>query len=97
MSECSSDIHQLNNTGGRWGELIERNREHIKVILDVLITCAKQEIPLRGNRENDEAKNASNFLELYRLVCSHDKATQVRLDAILSNAKMLSKENQNDL
>lgn len=76
---------------------MERNREHIKVILDVLITCAKQEVPLRGNRENDEVKNAGNSLEFYRLVCRHDKATQERLDVIPSNAKMLSHEIQNDL
>ncbi|XDV11447.1 hypothetical protein PO909_000385 [Leuciscus waleckii] len=97
MSERGSIIHQLNNTDGREGEIIDRNREHIKVILDVLITCAKQEVPLRGNRENDEVKNAGNFLEFYRLVCRHDKATQERLDAIPSNAKMLSHEILNDL
>ena len=43
-------IHQLLNTEGRQGEMMERNREHIKVILDVVLTCAKQEIPLRGYR-----------------------------------------------
>ncbi|KAK0136977.1 Zinc finger MYM-type protein 1 [Merluccius polli] len=93
MSERGSVIHQLNNTDGRQGEIIERNREHLKVILDVLITCAKQEVPLRGNREND----AGNFLEFYRLVCRHDKATQERLDAIPSNAKMLSRDIENYL
>ncbi|GAA6084839.1 zinc finger MYM-type protein 1-like, partial [Tachysurus ichikawai] len=76
LSERGSVIHQLNNIDGRQGEITERNREHIKVILDVLITCAKQEVPLRGNRENDEVKNAGNFLEFYRFVCRHDKATQ---------------------
>ncbi|KAM4591164.1 thymidine kinase 2, mitochondrial isoform 2-T2 [Odontesthes bonariensis] len=47
---------------GRQGEIIARNRQHIKVILDVLITCAKQEVPLRGNRENDEVKNAGKLV-----------------------------------
>ncbi len=36
---------------------VERNREHIKVVLDVVLFCAKQDIPLRGHRESEEALN----------------------------------------
>ena len=46
-------IHnQLVNTEGRQSEIIERNREHIKVIVDIVLTCAKHELPLCGYQEN---------------------------------------------
>lgn len=34
---------------------VERNREYIKVVLDIVLFCAKQDIPLRGHRESEEA------------------------------------------
>lgn len=45
-------IHQLVNTEGQQFEMMARNREHIKVILDIVLMCAMQEISLRRNREN---------------------------------------------
>ncbi|CAK6975900.1 zinc finger MYM-type 1-like protein [Scomber scombrus] len=97
-SDCGTIVHQLINTDGRQSEVIERNREHIKIILDIVLTCAKQEIPLRGFRKHkDEVKNADNFLELFKLVCRHNPDIQRRLDAIPNNAKMFSHDIQNDL
>ncbi|RXN27181.1 zinc finger MYM-type 1-like protein [Labeo rohita] len=96
-SDRGTVLHQLFNADGRQDEIIERNRDHIKVILDIVLTCAKQEIPLRGYRENDERKNAGNFLELFKLICKHNPDIQKRLDDIPSNAKMLSHDIQNEL
>ncbi|KAL0172924.1 hypothetical protein M9458_033235, partial [Cirrhinus mrigala] len=95
--KVSTVLHQLLNADGWQDEIIERNRDHIKVILDIVLTCAKQEIPLRGYRENDERKNAGNFLELFKLICKHNPDIQKQLDDIPSNAKMLSHDIQNEV
>ncbi len=42
---------------------VERNREHIKVVIDLILFYAKQDIPLRGHHENEEALNKGHFLE----------------------------------
>ncbi len=40
-----------------YASFVEQNREHIKVVLDVVLFCAKQDILLRGHRESEEALN----------------------------------------
>ncbi|CAK6969183.1 zinc finger MYM-type protein 1-like, partial [Scomber scombrus] len=52
---------------------IERNREHVKVVLDVVMQCAKMEIPLRGHRETQEALNKGNFLALFEFISKKTK------------------------
>ncbi len=76
---------------------VERNREHIKVVLDVVLFCAKQDIQLRGHRESEEALNRGNFLELFRLLSNYDTEIQTRLDQLPKNATMMSSDIQNDL
>ncbi len=76
---------------------VERNREHIKVVLDVVLFCAKQDISLRGHRESEEALNRGNFLELFRLLSNYDTEIQTRLDQLPKNATMMSSDIQNDL
>ncbi len=51
---------------------IERNRQHVKVVLDVVMKCVKMEIPLRGHRETQEALNKGNFLELFEFISKYD-------------------------
>lgn len=77
--------------------LVNKNREHIKVVLDVLLFCAKQNIPLRGHRETDEAVNRGNVIELFKFVSQFDPQIEQRLAQIPKNATMLSPEVQNDL
>ena len=38
-------------------DFIERNRAHVKVVIDIVLMCAKQDIPLRGHTETDEPIN----------------------------------------
>ncbi len=52
----------LNQMHGDSISFIERNRQHVKVVLDVVMQCAKMEIPLRGHRETQEALNKGNWL-----------------------------------
>ena len=74
---------------------VERNREHIKVVLDCVLFCAKQDLPMRGHRT--DGGNKGNFLELLELLKKHDPQIQSRLDALNKNATMLSSDIQNEL
>ena len=47
MSDRGTIIHQLLNTDGRQSEVIERNREHIKVVLDIVLTCKARDTSTR--------------------------------------------------
>ena len=53
----------------RYADLIERNQAHVKVILDIVLLCTLQDIPLRGHREYTETLNKGNFLELFKFIC----------------------------
>lgn len=76
---------------------VQRNREHIKVVIDLVLFCAKQDIPLRGHRENQEALNKGNFLELLQLISSYDPEIKRRLDELPRNAKLTSPDIQNEI
>ena len=72
-------VNQLNNDACN-RSFVERNREHIKVVIDLVLCCAKQGIPLRGHRENEEALNRGNFLELFQMISHYDPEIKRRLD-----------------
>lgn len=76
---------------------MERNRDHIEVVLDIVLFCAKQDIPLHGHRESEEALNRGNFWELFRLLLNYDKEIQKRLEQLPKNVTMMSSDTQNDL
>ena len=84
---------------------IKDNKQHLMTILDAIIYCAKQEIPLRANDEPDTSRNRGNFLELLELIAKYDNNVTRRMKALPDNAKMLSPDNakmlspdiQNDL
>ena len=76
---------------------IEKNRKHVKVVIDIVMLCAKNDIPLRGHRETAESLNKGNFLELFKFITKYDPEVQKRLDEMKSNATMMSPEIQNEL
>ena len=57
---------------------IERNREAIKIMLDITRTLARQGLALRGSREENEAN--SNFSQFVRLVSRHVSSFKRWLD-----------------
>lgn len=65
---------------------VERNREHIKVVLDVVMFCAKQDIPLR--RHTDTDANKGNFLELFHMLSKYNPEIESRLDQLPKNANV---------
>lgn len=64
-------INQLNNDASN-KSFIKRHRQHIMMVIDLVLFCAKQEIPLRGHRKNPDALNKGNYLELLDLVSKYD-------------------------
>ena len=75
----------------------ERNREHLKVVLDIVLFCAKQDIPLRGHRETEDAVNKGNFLELFKFMCKYDPQIQNRIEQLLRNGTLMSPDIQYEL
>lgn len=99
----NSVINQVNSF--RFKQVTE-NRERLKPIIDTLILCGKQNIPLRGHRDDGELlnsnqqllKNDGNFREILRYrVQSGDMILKKHLESSSSRATYISKETQNKL
>ena len=76
---------------------VERNREHIKVVLDIVMLCAKQDLSLRGGRETEADLNRGNFLEIFKWVCKYDPKIKARLEQLPKNATLMSPDLQNEV
>jgi len=99
----NSVINQVNSF--RFKQVTE-NRERLKPIIETLILCGKQNIPLRGHRDDGELlnsnqqllKNDGNFREILRYrVQSGDMILKKHLESSSSRATYISKETQNKL
>ena len=81
----------------------EENRQKLKPIIKTVIFCGKQNIPLRGHRDElkdlyDCEKNCGNFLSLLQFrVDSGDTVLKEHLETSAGNAKYTSKTVQNEL
>ena len=60
-------------------KLIEQNKHYLKTLVEVLLLCSQQNIPLRGHNESESSSNRGNFLEILHTIASHDLAIQERL------------------
>lgn len=78
-------------------DFIERNRGHVKVVIDIVLMCATNDIPLRGHRETKEAINKGNFLEIFNFISKYDSEIQNRLNELPRNVTLMSPEIQNEL
>lgn len=61
--------------------LIQTNRDHIKVILDIVMFCVRQHTAPCKHRVNDLA----GFHDLFQLLCKYDPRIKSRLDAVPRN------------
>lgn len=68
--ERGNIINQLHKDAVN-NSFVERNRKHINAVIDLILFCAKQDIPLRGHHEDEEALNKGNLLELFQLISSY--------------------------
>lgn len=75
--------------------LIQNNRDHIKVLLDIVMFCVRQHIAPCEHKEND----LGNFHELFQLLCKYDPRIKSRFDAIpkSKNSTLTGQDLQNDL
>ena len=78
-------------------QLIARNRYYLRTILEVLLLCSQQEIALRGHDESEKSLNRGNFLEILKLIASHDEIIKDRLTCGPRNAMYTSPIIQNEL
>lgn len=83
---------------------ISRNRQALQSIIKIVLICAKQNIPLRGHRDDGDVllsapdHNDGNFRALVRLaVESGDTALENHLKSSWKNATYVSKTIQNEL
>ncbi len=96
------ESHMPNSRGTVLNQLhgdafVQRNKEHLKVVLDIVMLCAKQDIALRGHRESGDALNKGNFLEIFKLLSKYDPAIEARLKELPRNSTLMSPDVQNEL
>ena len=95
MNERGTSIaNQLQNSRH---ELVKSNQHYIKSLCDIIVFCAKQDLPLRGHRESDDSLNQGNFLEMLNLLAKHDQTIKEKLQSLPNNASYKSPEIQNTL
>lgn len=92
--EHTTVAHRLDSARQK---VVETNRHYIKTAAEVLLICAKQDLPLRGHREYSESKNQGNFREILTLVANHDAVVREKLQDGPHNAMYTSPEIQNTL
>lgn len=90
----TSIAHRLDSARS---QLIAKNRHYLKTILQVLLVCSQQEIALRGHDESVKSRNRGNFLEILKLIASHDDIVKDRLVCRPRNAVYTSPIIQNEL
>ena len=59
--------------------MIEQNKHYMKTVVEVLLLCARQNIPMRGHDESDSSTNRGNFIEILHTIASHDPVIKERL------------------
>ena len=58
---------------------IEKNRHYIATVAEVVLLCARQNIPFRGHDESSISQNRGSFLEVFHVISKHDKIIEERL------------------
>lgn len=92
----SSSVTLMNRFGNQQNVtpgLIQNNRDHFKVILDIVMFCVRQHITPSKHKEHD----LGNFHELFQLLCKYDPRIKSRFDAIPKNKNIAGQDLQNDL
>ena len=98
--KTTSIHHQLDQAMAR---TIEQNREKLRSILKVIIFCGKQNIPLRGHRDDGQFltvddNNPGNFQKLIEFrIDAGDTVLETHLSTAPRNATYRSKTIQNEL
>jgi len=62
---------------------VATNREIVLAVIQILIYCARQNIPLRGHDEKITSQNQGNFLELVKLISKYHPSLNNHLVKII--------------
>ena len=78
-------------------EMYERNMSHLSVITETIVLCGKQNIPLRGHRDDStsSASNKGSFLAILEYLANHNALLSKHLQYSKKNATYTSKSTQN--
>ena len=87
---CMSDRQQ---------QLFDSNSHILKSIIEVILLCGRQNIALRGHRDDNTClnQNRGNFIAMLELIAKHDQVLLDHLQHGSKNAKYTSKTVQNEL
>ena len=91
---------QINNARR---EIIERNRVRLRAIVGAIITCGRQNIPLRGHRDdsqyyiNNDKENPGNFIKILKYGASCGDLMDEVFKDCPSNQTYRSKTIQNEI
>ncbi len=80
-------------------EQFEKNSHILECIVKVLLLCGKQNLALRGHRDDSTSteSNKGNFLAVLNLMSESDKILQDHIQSCKGNATYTSKTIQNEL
>lgn len=80
-------------------ETYDRNFHILKVITKAIILCGKQNIPLRGHRDDytSVATNKGNFIAILQALSENDEIMMHHLEHGKRNAMCTSKTTQNEI
>ena len=80
--------------------VIQENCQYVMHLLEVILCCAQQGVPLRGHREvdhDDDSINVGNFLNFIKLHSRYIELLQNRMRSGPKNATLLSHDYQNSM
>ena len=81
----------------------QRSKHVLGAIVDAVLLCAKQGLPLRGHRDTEEndvdnsTGNRGKFLAMMELIAKYDPIVKEHVKSGQRNTKMLSWKTQNDI
>ena len=80
-------------------KMYDKNFNILKSIVKCIIFCGKQNIPLRGHRDDytSNSSNRGNFIGLLQLLAQNDQILSEHLDHGKRNAMSTSKTTQNEI
>ena len=93
----NTDLTVPFSSGNERQQRIENNSEILRWVIEVIITCGKQCLPLRAHREKKPDANSGNFLAILTLLGKTNQTLKEHLDnPITSKAQYLSPQIQNE-
>ncbi|KAJ4444935.1 hypothetical protein ANN_06734 [Periplaneta americana] len=87
---------QLKSDVARHNEMVKKNREILKRLIDATCFLAMQELPFRGHGESEDSLNKGNYIELLHLLSNYDTTLREHLESS-TTFKGTSNRIQNDL